>query len=83
MYTIKKATSVSLAEVNTLLRAKLAMHPEEEPEYKRGDLVDVEGCPGIVQGADSDGSVCVLYLDENGEIRGPSYGWSLSRREED
>lgn len=62
------------------LRRHLATIPPRVPAFTKGEIVRLDnGCVGIVEmDTDDEGCTNVFYW-EGGEIRGPSYGWELTR----
>lgn len=81
---INKKVEITDAEAIALLRKHLAeMPPPEPPEFEVGTAVRLDnGCLGIVCENGSEGEVYVIYLDPDGNIHRPSFGWELTRIEE-
>ncbi len=79
MPTFSVKTEITDAQAVQLLRDYLSSKPEETaPKFKRGDAVRLDtGDIGVVEGIDLDGSVAVVYLDSDGDIRGPAFGFEL------
>lgn len=77
---LAKVTEVTVEQAVAALHAHMASEPPpDEPEFKRGDIVRLDtGCIGIVHSADEDGATNIYYIDEDGLIQGPSYGWKLT-----
>lgn len=71
-------------ETISRLRAHLnGLGKPPEPKFRTGEAVVLDnGCYGIVAGTDPlEDCTFVYYMDETGEIRGPSFGWELERLE--
>lgn len=67
----------------SLLRNYIANMPPKEPprsEFKIGDAVRLDnGCLGVLYEFDDEGNEVVIHFDEEGRIKGPSYGWRLTK----
>lgn len=85
MVKIKKHVEVTQTEALALIRKYIAkLPPPKAPEFAVGDAVRLDtGALGVVSGYDpEEGSTYVCYIDDDGAVRGPSYGWVLTKIEE-
>ncbi len=81
MIRVKVDKEISEAEAVALLRSKLDDHPFLDMEFKRGDAVRLDtGDIGVVWGVDNvEGTTYVIYIDDQGMVRDPSYGFELTK----
>lgn len=81
---IKTTTTIEISEAEAVHRLReyiAGLPPAREPMFKPGEavlLVELD-CIGVVYGSNKDGDPSVFYLDEAGEVTGPSFGWDLER----
>ena len=76
-----EVTEISDKQAVALLRKHIqGLPPPPAPEYKRGDAVRLDtGDIGVVESFDEDGQPNVYYLDHEGRISGPAFGYRLSK----
>lgn len=80
---IKREDRVPLSEAVQMIRDYISnLPPPKHAEFEVGEAVLLDtGWIGVVSSIDDEGCVCVCYIDDNGDIGGPAYGYSLTKFE--
>ncbi len=61
--------------------AALAPTERKDKSLQLGDVVELDtGWIAVVSGFDSEGSTEVCYINGNGEISGPAYGYNIVKK---